>query len=88
LLHDAWGAPGLFVFPMGTDGEWLHSRRGHRAIGVVYSPRTDRAGNWVPTVLGRRYDAFCYFDETSALHPLHAELPQEHAEQETYPWNE
>jgi hypothetical protein len=33
-------------------------------------------------------DAFCYFDETSALHPLHAELAQVHAEQETFPWNQ
>ena len=82
------GAPGLFVFPVRPDGEWLRSRRGHRAIGVVYRPGSDQYGNWVPTILGRRYDAFCYFDETSALHPLHAELAQVHAEQETYPWNQ
>ena len=62
--------------------------RGHRAIGVVYRPGSDRYGNWVPTVLGRRYDAFCYFEETSALHPLHAEFAQVHAEQETFPWNQ
>jgi erythromycin esterase-like protein len=88
LLHDAWGAPGLFVFPAQTDAHWLQARRGHRAIGVVYRPDNDQYGNWVPTVLGRRYDAFCYFDETSALHPLHAEFPQVHAEQETFPWNQ
>jgi len=88
LLHDAWGRPGLFVFPSDRDSDWLQARRGHRAIGVVYRPRSDRFGNWVPTVLGRRYDAFCYFDETSALHPLHAEFPQARAEQETYPWND
>jgi erythromycin esterase len=88
LLHDAWGAPGLFVFPARAEGTWLRGRRGHRAIGVVYRPQSDVRGNWVPTVLGRRYDAFCYFDVTAALHPIHAEAPQVHAEQETYPWNQ
>src|SRR5215217_8109276 len=48
LLHDAWGAPGLFVFPTRREGEWLRGRRGHRAIGVVYRPRNDQYGNWVP----------------------------------------
>ena len=87
LLHDAWGAPGLFVFAADAGARWLRAVRGHRAIGVVYRPRHDRYGNWVPTILGRRYDAFCYLDETSALHPLHGELPRPHAEQETFPWN-
>ena len=45
--------------------------RGHRAIGVVYHPEYERYGNYVPTVLPRRYDAFLYIDETEALHPLH-----------------
>lgn len=55
------------------------------AIGVVYHPERERRGNWVPTVLGRRYDAFLSFDWTDALHPLHWEAPQPHAEKETYP---
>jgi len=76
------------VFPAHPEGEWLRSRRGHRAIGVVYRPGSDQHANWVPTILGRRYDAFCYLDETSALHPLHAEFAQAHAEQETYPWTQ
>jgi hypothetical protein len=76
------------VFPVRPGGTWLRNRRGHRAIGVVYRPDRDPDGNWVPTVLGRRYDAFCYFDETSALHPLHAEVMQRQAEQETFPWNQ
>jgi erythromycin esterase len=90
LLQEACGEPALFVFPQDDDAapEWLRSSRGHRAIGVVYHPSADRYGNWVPTVLGRRYDAFCFFDAITPLHPLHAEAPQEHAEQETYPWSE
>ncbi len=44
-------------------------RRGHRAIGVVYNPASE-AGNYVPTVLPRRYDAFLFIDQTTALNPL------------------
>ncbi|MGB9933556.1 erythromycin esterase family protein [Haloarcula amylolytica] len=43
--------------------------RGHRAIGVVYHP-SHESGNYVPTVLPDRYDAFVYLVETNALHPL------------------
>ncbi|EFM12165.1 Erythromycin esterase [Paenibacillus curdlanolyticus YK9] len=42
---------------------------GHRAIGVVYHPERER-GNYVPTVISKRYDAFIYFDQTHALTPL------------------
>ena len=45
--------------------------RGHRAIGVVYDPTQERFGNYVPTIVPRRYDAFLYLDRTQALHPLH-----------------
>jgi erythromycin esterase len=58
--------------------------RGHRAMGVVYTP-TREGGNYVPTVLPDRYDAFLYFDETHALHPLHMEPPTNEPP-ETYPW--
>lgn len=43
--------------------------RGHRSIGVVYNPGAE-TGNYVPTVLPERYDAFIFIDETSALHPI------------------
>lgn len=64
---------------------------GHRgsviaAIGVVYRPDSDRHGNWVPTVMGGRYDAFCSFADTEALHPLHFEAAQASGERDTYPW--
>jgi erythromycin esterase-like protein len=44
--------------------------RGQRAIGVVYQPRHERIGNYVPTVLSKRYDAFFFFSRTRALEPL------------------
>ena len=43
--------------------------RGHRAIGVVYNPRYE-AGNYVPTILPLRYDAFIFIRETSELKPV------------------
>ena len=45
--------------------------RGQRAIGVVYNPQYEKYGNYVPTILPLRYDAFLFIDETHALHPLH-----------------
>jgi erythromycin esterase len=84
-LHDLDAEDRLLLFkhPM-ESGNALAIPRGHRAIGVVYHPQAER-GNYVPTVLPLRYDAFLYIDETSALHPLHiaaasAEPP------ELYPW--
>jgi erythromycin esterase-like protein len=47
----------------------LLQRRGHRAIGVVYNPGAE-SGNYVPTILPERYDAFLFIDKTTALHPL------------------
>ncbi len=32
----------------------------------------------MPTVTGRRYDAFIYLNDTSPLHPLHMERAEEH----------
>ncbi|NEM98610.1 erythromycin esterase family protein [Pontibacter burrus] len=65
----------------------LANRRiGHRAIGVVYDPKREAFGNYVPTVIPERYDAFLYFNETDAVHPLHMK-PRGAAEPELYPWN-
>lgn len=61
-------------------------RIGHRAIGVVYDPKREAFGNYVPTVIPERYDAFLYFNETDAVHPLHMK-PRGATEPELYPWN-
>jgi erythromycin esterase-like protein len=78
VLHDRVGEDTLVVVPPGTGPEWLHRRLDHRAIGVVYRPERERWGNYVPTVLAQRYDAFLYFEETSPLQPLHLERADEH----------
>ncbi len=62
----------------------LAEKRGHRAIGVVYHPEDERYGNYVPTSLAKRYDAFIYFDQTQALKPLPVPIKAEEIP-ETYP---
>ena len=64
----------------------LQRRIPHRAIGVVYDPKFEQYGNYVPTVIPERYDAFLYFDETEAVHPLHMKI-RGAREPELYPWN-
>jgi erythromycin esterase len=86
LLCRAAPPAALLVFPDERDSPWLSARRAHRATGVVYRPSAERRGNWVPTIMGRRYDAFIHFHHAEALAPLHLEMAQPGTEQETYPW--
>ncbi|MCU1496506.1 MAG: erythromycin esterase-like enzyme [Acidimicrobiales bacterium] len=86
LIHRAVADPALFVFGDDRSSPWLTQRRGHRAIGVVYDPQRDAVGNWVPTVMGGRYDALLSFDETNALHPLAEVRASETGERDTEPW--
>jgi erythromycin esterase len=58
----------------------------HRAIGVVYNPAHERFGNYVPTVMSRRYDVMIYLDTTNALHPLKMQ-PDLHKVPDTYPFS-
>ncbi len=85
LLHDRVGRDALFVFDTPERrAPWLVETLPHRAIGVVYDPNHERYGNYVPTVLAERYDAFLYFDDTGPVRPLHLE-PQTGGEAQTYP---
>jgi erythromycin esterase-like protein len=80
-VHDAI----LFSDELRQEPAFLEPR-GHRAIGVVYNPAQERFGNYVPTVLPQRYDAFVNLTETIALHPLHIRGVVAHEPPETYPW--
>jgi erythromycin esterase-like protein len=74
----------LLIFPDDRRRPWLSARLGHRAIGVVYDPGQEH-GNFVPTVMGARYDALLWFDETEALIPLSREARAPGPECETEP---
>jgi erythromycin esterase-like protein len=60
----------------------LSKQVGHRAIGVVYNPAREQ-GNYVPSVIPKRYDAFLFFDKTTALHPI--TTTQRNEPPDTYP---
>jgi erythromycin esterase-like protein len=69
MLHHTQPANKLILLKeLATDPRFTRSI-GHRAIGVVYNPGSEQ-GNYVPSVLPQRYDAFMYIDETHALRPL------------------
>jgi erythromycin esterase-like protein len=73
IFHEA--ELGRFYLDLGANqldrgGEWLFATREERAIGVIYHPDRERWGNYVPSQLARRYDAYMFYDETFAVEPL------------------
>lgn len=49
---------------------YFEDRIGHRAIGVVYNPVYEAYGNYVPSIMPDRYDAFIHVNHSNAIHPL------------------
>ena len=86
VLHHVGEDDKLLIFSEAEDG--LLEPRRHRAIGVVYDPAYEHYGNYVPTVLPRRYDAFLYLDETWALHRLRMRPKDDGEPPETFPSGE
>jgi len=87
MLHEISPQNKLLFSKELTEEKALRDKIGHRAIGVVYHPRMERYGNYVPTVVPKRYDAFAYIDTTRALHPL--AIYQDHTQPpELYPFAE
>ncbi|WP_168194572.1 erythromycin esterase family protein [Antarcticibacterium arcticum] len=85
LLHSQCEGNILIVFKDNHNLEEAFSNKmGHRAIGVVYHPSHER-GNYVPTRLSQRYDAFLFLERTEALHPLKIK-PDGHKVPDTYPF--
>ncbi|AZN41024.1 erythromycin esterase family protein [Paenibacillus albus] len=72
LMHEA-GAHDQWLIFKGADSPLFHDTYGHRAIGVVYHPHYER-GNYVPSVMAERYDAFVFINESHALTPLELAL--------------
>ncbi|WP_426061656.1 erythromycin esterase family protein [Hymenobacter sp. B1770] len=70
ILHRSNPGNKLVLMKDLRDNKYLKRRIGHRAIGVVYNPRVERFGNYVPSVVPQRYDAFMFIDKTRALQPL------------------
>lgn len=70
FMHQVGKEQALLIFDDRADLSPLMQVFGHRAIGVVYHPEREFPGNYVPTILPRRYDAFIFIDETRALSPV------------------
>jgi erythromycin esterase len=85
FLHKAGQESKLLLMDDFVNYQLMENFIGHRAIGVVYNPEYEKYGNYVPSILPLRYDAFIYIDHTHALHPLHIE-PDGHQIPETYPF--
>jgi len=86
LLHAAGRENKLLLMDdFGSNDMMMENHIGHRAVGVVYDPQREQYGNYVPTILPLRYDAFIYLDQTSALHPLFIDFDKQQIP-ETYPF--
>jgi len=55
-----------------------------RFIGVIYRPETERWSHYSEASLPGQFDAWVWFDETSAVTPLPGEVRE--GEDETYPF--
>lgn len=69
LFHEAEATDKLIITLEAKHSAGMERWRNHRAIGVIYNP-SHEIGNYVPTDLVNRYDAFLFFDHTEALNPL------------------
>ena len=84
--HDAGVA--RFLLDLGQD-QALRRRllepRLERFIGVIYQPDTELMSHYANASLPQQFDAFVWFDETSAVTPLGPEHPRAGAP-DTYPF--
>ncbi len=85
ILHNASVDDKIIISKDIQDSVFMEDPLSHRAIGVVYRPEMDHYGNYVPSVITKRYDAFIYIDKTKALHPIDNK-EKEQLIPETYPW--
>ncbi|HEX8239210.1 MAG TPA: erythromycin esterase family protein [Allosphingosinicella sp.] len=89
LCHDSGVPRFLLDLREGVDSndavvEALLEPRLERFIGVIYRPETERWSHYSEAVLPNQFDAWVWFDETSAVTPLGQE-PRT-GEDETYPF--
>ncbi|OJU16222.1 MULTISPECIES: protein-L-isoaspartate(D-aspartate) O-methyltransferase [unclassified Sphingomonas] len=85
--HDSGVARFLLDLREGTHpalDEQLTTPRLERFIGVIYRPDTERWSHYSSAILPRQFDAWLWFDTTSAVTPLPT-TPRPGAE-ETYPF--
>jgi erythromycin esterase-like protein len=87
LCHDASVA--RFLLDLGTDGvlrRRLLEPRLERFIGVIYRPDTELLSHYADASLPQQFDAFVWFDETSAVRPLAHGRSAKPGVPDTYPF--
>ena len=62
---------------------WINQR----AIGVVYQPKREKLGNYMPSIIPQRYDAFLFIDQTNALHPIDSPVRSALTQSDTTHWD-
>jgi erythromycin esterase len=85
LLHESGADDKLILTHELKDHPRMAQPFDHRAIGVIYHPERERYGNYVPSLIPVRYDAFIFLNESSALHPIKVD-DDPRLVPETYPW--
>lgn len=87
FLHELTGGKDTLILFDGAakDPENFVEIRGQRAIGVVYNPYYERHGNYVETILSKRYDALMFIDQSHAVSPLHLPISPDEELPETFP---
>lgn len=78
-----------FLLDLSAHGE-LAERLGdqllERFIGVIYRSESERWSHYSNAVLPEQFDAWCWFDETSALEPLPSTSVHEDGVADTFPF--
>jgi len=67
------------------ESEFFEKAIPHRAVGVVYHPERVQYGNYFPSIIPDRYDAFIFFDRSDALNIIPAGAEKKKLP-ETYPF--
>ena len=86
LCHDA-GLP-RFLLDLGRNKALRHrllEPRPERYIGVIYRPEAERMSHYSDASLPQQFDAYLWFDETTAVTPIGSEHVKEGAP-DTYPF--
>jgi len=85
LLHRSKPENKIIISDDIKEYKQMQKRLNHRAIGVVYDPGMEHYGNYVPSMIPERYDAFVFIDKTKALHAINTRK-EKMLTPETYPF--
>jgi erythromycin esterase-like protein len=85
LMHQTRKGNQLLFMEELKENELFKSPIKHRAIGVVYHPHHEKIGNYVPSILPERYDAFIHIDRSEGVHAMDVYIDKSQRP-ETYPW--